>query len=605
MDQGYDDYATLQQPTSSSGAGSGWLYILLVVAIIAVIAFLATNSVLPSLVAPAATRPVAASTPATTNQQPMMDEEVEEEEELPVEEEEELPVEEEEELPVEEEEEELPVEEGEEELPVKEEEEEEELPVEEEEEELPVEEEEEEELPVEEEEDGLPVEEEEELPVEEEEELPVEEEELPVEEPVELPPAEVPVDCETSEWSAWSECSKSCRDSDGEVVTRRRTRTVVREPAFGGAACGALEEVEVCDVPRCPIDCAVGPWRDEGECDPSCRATVTSVSSMKQVRDVTRQPAFGGAECPPLEQTRECTADEVPRCDVDCVEAWGEWSACSPACRPDEATRSTQTRLRTGTLVFPFGDGRKCSPSPIEERECDVPRCPVDCKHSAWSEWSACSKPCRETEDDVVTRRRTRTVENEAAFGGEECVGPLEEVEVCDLELCPPEPCEVSEWEPSGECSAECGPGTQTWIRSVTKQAKYGGADCPALEETRACNLGPCPVDCEMEWGAWGVCSKPCGTGSQTRSTQAKTPAAHGGAACPAVQTQSRKCNTHRCPTCYTTNWGAWSPDPCARKAGFLTFYFEQTRERSLLLGQRSPANCIVPPLEEKRACPR
>ena len=442
-------------------------------------------------------------------------------------------------------------------------EDEEELPVVEDEEELPPPVGDEEELPpVEDEEELPPVEDEEELPpVGDEEELPPaeDEEELPIVEDEE----ELPVDCDTSEWSAWSECSKSCRDSDGEVVTRRRTRTVVREPAFGGASCGALEEVEVCDVPRCPINCAVGPWRDEGECEPACRATITSVSSMKQVRDVTREAKFGGEACPSLEQTRVCALDEVPRCPVDCVEEWGEWTECSPACRPDEATRSTQSSSRAAIVTFPAFGGKSCSPVGIRERECEVPRCPIDCKHSEWSDWGPCTTEegkavtCREMEAGTITRRRTRTVEVPAAFGGEACSGPLEEVEACELEMCAPVDCQVSEFGEWSQCPEEGGtprpPGFQrTRTRTILTEPRYGGAECPPLEE-----VASCPVDCDGNWSGWSQCSKSCGPGVQTRTFTVTQQPAHGGKACPAL-TQTRSCNIGACPTCTTGPWSQW-----------------------------------------------
>lgn len=56
----------------------------------------------------------------------------------------------------------------------------------------------------------------------------------------------------------------------------------------------------------------------------------------------------------------------------------------------------------------------------------------------------------------------------------------------------PAENCEVSAWGAPGECSKTCGGGVQTLKRTVTKEAKYGGAACPALEMTQACNEQDC-----------------------------------------------------------------------------------------------------------------
>jgi len=56
----------------------------------------------------------------------------------------------------------------------------------------------------------------------------------------------------------------------------------------------------------------------------------------------------------------------------------------------------------------------------------------------------------------------------------------------------PAENCEVSAWGEPGECSKTCGGGEQTLKRTVQKQAKYGGAECPDLEMTQACNEQDC-----------------------------------------------------------------------------------------------------------------
>jgi len=44
------------------------------------------------------------------------------------------------------------------------------------------------------------------------------------------------VDCETSPWSQWSECSKSCGTGH-----QQRVRVVTKEAQNGGKACGELQ----------------------------------------------------------------------------------------------------------------------------------------------------------------------------------------------------------------------------------------------------------------------------------------------------------------------------------------------------------------------------
>lgn len=71
----------------------------------------------------------------------------------------------------------------------------------------------------------------------------------------------IPKDCETSDWSSWSPCSKTCRAADLSPGYRIRTRIMTQIPIGGGRGCPALEEKEACNIigdllpncPRCPL----------------------------------------------------------------------------------------------------------------------------------------------------------------------------------------------------------------------------------------------------------------------------------------------------------------------------------------------------------------
>lgn len=63
-------------------------------------------------------------------------------------------------------------------------------------------------------------------------------------------------DCEVTEWSEWSSCSKECYDLNGPKGQRTRTRHVQQFNVGGGAECPGLEESEPCSpqgdgVPPC------------------------------------------------------------------------------------------------------------------------------------------------------------------------------------------------------------------------------------------------------------------------------------------------------------------------------------------------------------------
>ena len=122
--------------------------------------------------------------------------------------------------------------------------------------------------------------------------------------------------------------------------------------------------------------------------------------------------------------------------------------------------------------------------------------------------------------------------------------------------------CKVSAWGEWGVCDTNCGPGTQTRYRTITKSAETGGTCKLSLSESRSCNTqkkcisNKNPNNCVAgAWGEWGVCDTNCGTGTQTRSRTVETPAENGGSGCsPLIQTQS--CNENACPTQQGNNCG-------------------------------------------------
>lgn len=104
---------------------------------------------------------------------------------------------------------------------------------------------------------------------------------------------------------------------------------------------------DCCDGTPPVIDCEVSEWSEWGPC-------IEGVQT--RTRTVIQAPQNGGAECPPLEEIRECC---IP---VNCVVSeWGPWTNCIEG-----------VRERARTVITPAScDGTPC-PVLQEVEECSV-----------------------------------------------------------------------------------------------------------------------------------------------------------------------------------------------------------------------------------------
>lgn len=206
--------------------------------------------------------------------------------------------------------------------------------------------------------------------------------------------------------------------------------------------------------------------------------------------------------------------------------------------------------------------------------------CPVDCEVE-WSDWSSCNATCGGGE-----QTKKATIVTQAAYGGAACPA-LTQTRSCNRHACPVD-CEV-EWSGWSSCNATCGGGEQTNNGTIITPAAHGGAACPALTQTQSCNEQPCPVNCEVSnWAEWSVCSVTCGGGEQTRIRTVITSPENGGAACPVLE-ETQPCNTQACPVdCVVSEWSEWSA--CSETCGG----GEQISTRTI----------ITPPANGGAACP-
>jgi len=133
--------------------------------------------------------------------------------------------------------------------------------------------------------------------------------------------------------------------------------------------------------------------------------------------------------------------------------------------------------------------------------------------------------------------------------GGAKCL-PLMQKRSCNMGACPVN-CQLSEWGGWSKCTAECGGGTQARQKIVNVAPKHGGLECGDMLDSRACNDQSCSRDCTLsEWSRWSSCSKDCGGGTNHRVRFVQVPA-EGNGHCASrwspERLQYKQCHTHKC----------------------------------------------------------
>ncbi|XP_045154839.1 thrombospondin type-1 domain-containing protein 7B [Echinops telfairi] len=339
----------------------------------------------------------------------------------------------------------------------------------------------------------------------------------------------MPKDCETTEWSSWSPCSKTCHSGSLSPGFRSRSRNVKHLAIGGGKECPELLEKEACIVQgellqHCPrYSWRTSEWK---ECQ---------VSLLLAQQDPHWHAA--GHVCGGGIQTRDVyCAQDVP---------------ASSAQKTKEVSRPVEKSLCLG-------------PAPLASQLCNIP-CSTDCLVSSWSAWGPCThESCRDPQGRKGFRTRQRHVLMEPTGPAGYCPHLLESVP-CEDPLC-------YQWLVSeGICipdHGKCGLGHRV-LKAICRDDQGGdvsGSLCPAPPppEQMACEI-PCHMDCVVsEWTKWTACSQSCtnknSDGTQRRSRIILALAGEGGKPCPPSQAlqEQRLCSGHSCVQLYweTSPWG-------------------------------------------------
>ncbi|XP_058131292.1 ADAMTS-like protein 4 isoform X2 [Dasypus novemcinctus] len=319
-----------------------------------------------------------------------------------------------------------------------------------------------------------------------------------------------------------------------------------------------IPQVPAPPQPRTPLAFPGAYWKQVGhsECSASCGKGVWRpifrCISRESGEELEEHVCAVGAR--PLASSEPCHGPPCPP-------YWepGEWTSCSRSCGP--GTQHRQLRCRQE-----FGGGgssvplERCGhlPRPDSTQPCQLRLC------GHWevrSPWSQCSAEC----GTGVQRRSVVCLGSGEARGAGPAAAAGTSEQSCppasrppDMRACSRGPCELA-WcwytGPWGECSTECGSGTQR--RDVICVSKLGTefnvtplSNCSHLPRPPA--LQPCQGQgCQDRWFStpWSPCSHSCQGGMQTREVQCLTANQTVSARCPSHLRPSRKqaCNSQPC----------------------------------------------------------
>tara|TARA_A100001037_G_scaffold130488_1_gene118208 strand:- start:7820 stop:12103 length:4284 start_codon:yes stop_codon:yes gene_type:complete len=270
----------------------------------------------------------------------------------------------------------------------------------------------------------------------------------------------------------WSECTISPSGCQKEYI--------IQNHAVGSGRECIIEEGETIQCSpgdgSCPRDCLFS-W---SECDNDCRRDLFILETEMN----------GGAPCPDPVRYPPCDPgeDDCPP-DIDCIGEWidGDGSECIGEDGSAVTCGGGNINQVYNISVHQSGNGNACSneDGAVRVHECNTHVCPVDCV-GEWGQWSDCNKECIGPDGELPEISRNFIVTTPKEGSGNDCIDP----------------------------------NTSQLINDGEQQIEF-------------CNLTPCPINCEGEWGDWSECSQPeCGGGTQTRTYNVSVASNHGGRQC-------------------------------------------------------------------------
>ncbi|XP_048213236.1 ADAMTS-like protein 4 [Perognathus longimembris pacificus] len=353
-----------------------------------------------------------------------------------------------------------------------------------------------------------------------------------------------------------SECSVSCGKGVWRPIFHCVSRESGQELEEHSCAVGARPPAsfEPCHGPPCPPYWEAGEWT-------SCSRSCGPGTQHRQLH--CRQEFGGGGSSVPPERCAHLPRPNITQaCQLRLCGHWevgSPWSQCSVRCGRGQRSRQVRCVGNNGDEV----SEQECAsgpPQPPSREACDMGPCATAWFHSDWS--TKCSAEC----GTGIQRRAVVCLgsgESLKEGPGEAGVGASEQS--CppgsrppDMRACSLGPCEMT-WRwytgPWGECSSECGSGTQR--RDIICVSKLGAefnvtspSNCSRLPRPPA--LQSCQGQaCQDRWFStpWSPCSRSCQGGVQTREVQCLSTNQTLSVRCPLhlQPAKKRPCNSQPC----------------------------------------------------------
>ncbi|XP_056131168.1 A disintegrin and metalloproteinase with thrombospondin motifs 9-like isoform X2 [Lampris incognitus] len=395
-------------------------------------------------------------------------------------------------------------------------------------------------------------------------------------------------DCNPGGWeySAWSECSKSCGGG-----TRRRS-AVCGKSAEGGtdeSKCSQRDKLTVqpCNEFLCP-QWKTGEW---SECLVTCGKGYKHRQTWCQFGEDRLDDHFCDSSKPESVQTchqQECASWQV-----------GPWGQCTTSCGPGYQMRAVKCVVGSYGAVM---DDTECNAAtrPTDTQDCELAQCPSNHPvppgtkvpsnqghKTQWrfGSWTQCSSSCgKGTRMRYVSCR-----DNQGGVAEESACAHLQKPparEVCSVVACGQ--WKVLEW---SSCSVTCGQGKTT--RQVLcvnfSDQEVNASECdpddrPNTEQD--CAMSQCPSRSSdsrpypslpngnrnpsrtqaHQWrtGPWGACSSTCAGGFQRRVVVCQDENGYSANNCEerAKPVEQRSCESGPCPQWIYGNWGECTK-PC------------------------------------------